>query len=443
MEYTELSLINACITHGKAYEVVSKVGGDDFSPQRRPIFATIKALCDEGSDPDLLTVAERMEAAGYEDVFDDLTQSAEFVTLGNIETQCKELKRNALSRKLKEAATTIARLAQDQDPETAYEQACNALNSLRAGDADDSLHAMNQILMGYMEDLERRFESDDVFDGLTTGYDEVDNRWMGLKPQNLIVVAGRPAMGKTTFGLNCVEHSVRQGNSWLVFSMEMSSDELAGKLISSAGHVPYSRLQNADLDGEDWPKLTSGVTLLKDGLLHVDERGGITVADMRARAYEILGKTGNLDGIMADYIQLMTGEGQSRENQIGSISRALKGLAKEFNIPVIAISQLNRKCEERPNKRPILSDLRDSGSIEQDANIVSFVYRDDVYNEDSPVKGVAEIITAKYRGGKIGTDCLAWRGEYQRFDNLEYRPDVESVAEQQEQAKSRGPDRSF
>ncbi len=437
MEYIELSLLNACITHGKAYEVMAKVGAEDFSDANRPIFKAVQQLADEGVEPDLLVVAEKLEHWGFEDPFNMLSESLEFISPGNVESQCKKLKQQALSRKLKQVSVQISRLAQSEDPESAYEQACNALMDLKASGQDDSLKYMNEMLKSYTEDLERRFESEDEFDGQATGFQAIDERWNGMKPQNLIVVAGRPGMAKTTFVLNMIENLVRQGQSWLFFSMEMSHDELTGKSISSTGRLSYTRLSNAKLVADDWPKLTSAVSLLRDGNLAVDDKPARSIQDMRARAYEVKQKFGRLDGIAADYLQLMRGEGRSREDEIGGLTRGLKQLAKELDCPVVIISQLNRKCEERNNKRPILADLRDSGAIEQDANIVAFIYRDDMYNKDSPLKGIAEINTAKFRGGKTGTDCLAWVGDYQRFDNLEHRPDVEAVAEQQEQPQSR------
>jgi replicative DNA helicase len=441
-QHYEAALIDACINKGATAEVLSKVQESDFSSQFRPIFSVIADLFERGLTPDIVSVmeeCERLEIAGLTETF----INSVLTVPGNakeVDTHCKELKRLAVGRKLKELAIQIAHWAADEEPDVAYEKASQAIMGIRSGDLEDTTKGMNEMLRESLEDLERRFESGEQFDGLATGFKVLDERLNGLKPENLIIIAGRPGHGKSTLALNVSENVVLDDKTVLLFNLEMSHKELMDKSLSSVGKLSFTRMSNASMREEDWPRLTFGAGRLKDKLLFVDSRSSLSVAEMRAKAYQIKAKHG-LDLIVVDYIQLMTSQGDTREREIGNISRGLKNLAAEMKCPVIAISQLNRKCEDRPNKRPLPSDLRDSGSLEQDANIIMFVYRDEVYDEDSPLKGVAEIITRKIRNGKPGTDCLEWKGDHQRFNHLDHRPDVEGIAE--EQAAPKRKSRAF
>ena len=439
-QHYEAALIDACMNKDATAEVAAKVSPSDFSRQFREIYEVILSLFNRGLRPDVISVLEECERAQIEGFRDTFINSVLEIP-GNsreVDTHCRELKRLATGRKLKELAIEINYWASEEDPDTAYEKASAAIMSVKSQADDQSMRPLTEILKNTYREIKEQFENPKSFNGLSTGYEDLDARWNGLKPQNLIYIAGRPAMGKTTLAMNIAEYNARQLKTVLVFSMEMSHDELSRKMISSATRLSFTRLSTGKLYGEDWNKLEAADNLLNGAPMYVDERGGLSVAQIRARCYQIKSK-GALDLVVIDYIQLMRGEGQSREQEIGGISRQLKEIAKELNVPVIAISQLNRKCEERPNKRPVLSDLRDSGSLEQDANIIAFVYRDEIYNdEDDQMKGIAEIITRKFRGGKVGTDVLGWAGDYQRFDNLEHRPDVEAIAERQASQKYGG-----
>lgn len=438
-QHYEAALIDACINKGATAEVLSKVNASDFSLRFRPIFEVIASQFERGMIPDVISVLEECEKL---DEVDELRNT--FVdsvlslpgSIRDVDTHCKELKRLAITRKLKELAISVNYWASEEDPEVAYEMASSALMELKGEDKEDTTKSMNEMLKESLEDLQRRFESSEEFDGLATGFPDIDARWNGMKPENLILIAGRPSHGKTTLALNIAENCVRNDKTVLFFNLEMSHKELTDKMLSSAGRLSFTRISNANMREEDWPKLTGGYNVLKDKPLFVDSRSSLSVAQMRGKAYQIKSKYG-LNLIVVDYIQLMQSKGDSREREIGNISRGLKNLAKEMGCPIIAISQLNRQCESRPNKRPLPSDLRDSGSLEQDANIITFIYRDEVYNEDSPLKGVAEAITRKIRGGKPGTDCLEWRGDNQCFMHLEHRPDVDSVIEDQEAGPKR------
>lgn len=435
--YYEVAILHAVLTEGAAAEVFAKLNDSNFGAAYREVFVIANELYERGLNPDFISVMDEAERRGYEGFQDLANDIASSPKPQNVGDYCKELKRLSVSRKLKDLAIQIQHWASSEDPETAYEMACDAVTKIKGSENEDSLRQIDAVMVESLKDIERRFEMGaDQFDGLPTGFKDVDERWMGMKPGNLILIPGRPGQGKTTFAMNICEYNAIHGKSVLVFSLEMEAKELADKCLSSTGRIDFGRIMSGKMQEDDWPRLTSAVSLLKGRKLFIDDRHSLTVAEMRAQAYRVK-KDHDLDLIMVDYLQLMTSKGHSRENEVANLSRGLKGLAKELGIPVIAVAQLNRKCEERKNKRPINSDLRESGSLEQDANIIAFVYRDDYYYEDSPLKGTAEIITGKGRALKVGTDCLAWQGRFQRFDNLDHRPDVESVIEQQENGGKR------
>ncbi|WP_114417422.1 replicative DNA helicase [Marinospirillum perlucidum] len=259
--------------------------------------------------------------------------------------------------------------------------------------------------------------------GLPTGFSDLDEMTSGLQPSDLVIVAGRPSMGKTTFAMNLVENAaVHTGKPVLVFSMEMPSSQLMMRIVSSLGRVEQNRLRTGNLEDADWDRITGTIRLIKDTKLFIDDTPGLSPNDMRTRTRRLTKEQGcNPALIMVDYLQLMRvpGNTENRTNEISEISRSLKALAKEFNCPVVALSQLNRGLEQRTNKRPIMSDLRESGAIEQDADVIAFVYRDEVYNPENPDnKGLAEVIIGKQRNGPVGSVHLLFTGKFTRFDNL-------------------------
>jgi replicative DNA helicase len=242
----------------------------------------------------------------------------------------------------------------------------------------------------------------------------------GLQNSDLIIIAGRPSMGKTSFAMNIVENAaIKSKVPVAVFSMEMPGEQLVMRMMSSLGRIDQHKIRTGKLDDTDWPRMTSAVNLLSEAPIYIDDTPGLNPIEVRSRARRIKREHG-LGLIVLDYLQLMqtSGSSENRATEISEISRALKGLAKELNVPVIALSQLNRSLEQRPNKRPIMSDLRESGAIEQDADVITFIYRDEVYNEESPDKGTAEIIIGKQRNGPIGTARLTFLGKYTRFENF-------------------------
>jgi replicative DNA helicase len=254
-----------------------------------------------------------------------------------------------------------------------------------------------------------------------TGFHDLDQKTSGLQPGDLIIVAGRPSMGKTAFSINIGENvALDTGLPVAIFSMEMGGAQLVMRMIGSVGRLDQHRLRTGKLGEDDWQRLTYALGKLNEAPVFIDETPGLNVLELRARARRLMRQCGKLGLIIIDYLQLMAGSGggENRATEISEISRALKSLAKELHVPVIALSQLNRSLEQRPNKRPVMSDLRESGAIEQDADVILFIYRDEVYNPDTQDKGKAEIIISKQRNGPIGMVPLAFLGEYTRFESL-------------------------
>jgi replicative DNA helicase len=286
---------------------------------------------------------------------------------------------------------------------------------------EGGLIGVNDLLKATVQRIDELFRSGSDITGVPSGIVDLDTRTSGWQPGELIILAARPSMGKTALALNFVESAMfSQNRPVLVFSMEMPSAAMVMRMMSSVGRIDQGRMRNGKLTEEDWPKLSSAVAKMKDKLLFVDDTPGLSPQDLRARVRRIAREHGNPGMIMVDYLQLMqiAGSSEGRTQEISEISRSLKAIAKEFDCPVIALSQLNRGVEQRPNKRPMNSDLRESGAIEQDADVILFIYRDEYYNEDSPEKGIAELIIGKQRNGEIGTCRAAFIGKYTRFDNL-------------------------
>ena len=281
--------------------------------------------------------------------------------------------------------------------------------------------AMEPLLQGALERIEELFQSGGEILGLTTGFIDLDRMTSGLQDSDLVIVAGRPSMGKTAFAMNLVENAASGSEKpILVFSMEMPAEQLVIRMMSSLGKIDQTRVRTGKLEQEDWPKLSAAMAKLKEANVFIDDTPALTPTEVRSRARRVAREQGSLGMIMVDYLQLMSGSNASegRVQEISQISRELKGLAREYECPMIALSQLSRNVEQRPNKRPVNADLRESGAIEQDADVIAFIYRDEVYNEDSPDKGTAEIILGKQRNGPIGTCRLMFMGKYTRFENL-------------------------
>lgn len=279
---------------------------------------------------------------------------------------------------------------------------------------------ISTLLAAATERIDTLYHSDQDITGLPTGFKDLDAMTSGFQDGDLIIVAGRPSMGKTTFAMNVVEHAaIKTKKPVLVFSMEMPGEALAMRIMSSLGHIDQHKIRTGKLEDDDWPRLTSAVSMLSEAPMFVDDTPSMSPAELSARARRVARVHGQLGLIVVDYLQLMQVPGfkENRTTEITEISRALKALAKELNAPVVALSQLNRGLEQRNDKRPVMSDLRESGALEQDADVILFIYRDEVYNEESPNKGIAEIIISKQRNGPIGKIKLTFLGRYTRFEN--------------------------
>ena len=285
---------------------------------------------------------------------------------------------------------------------------------------------IKQVVLNALEVIERASKTRGTVTGIPTGFIDLDYKLSGLQRSDLILIAARPSMGKTAFVLNIAQHvAFRQNLSVAVFSLEMSKEQLVNRLFSLESHVDAQLLRTGNLKDTDWEKLIEGAGIIGKSRLIIDDTSGISIAEMRSKCRKFKLEQ-NLDLIIIDYLQLMSGSSkrsnESRQQEISEISRSLKGLARELNVPVIALSQLSRAVESRNDKRPMLSDLRESGAIEQDADVCMFIYSDDYYNHDSEDKNIAEIIIAKQRNGPIGTIRLAWMPQYTRFGNEERQP---------------------
>lgn len=428
----EQSVLGSLMLDERAWESVAETlqDNDFYRHDHRLIFRAVQHLVAQEQPIDVVTVAEELEERGqlekaggpaYLSRLVDMTPS-----IDNCAAYAEIVRERSQQRRLIEAATDIMQRAYETEGEsslTLISDAEKAIALIAEGSRKDGgPQAVGPILKNTLETLERMFEQPDGLTGLTTGFTEIDARTSGLQKADLVIVAARPSMGKTTYSMNLVENALlATKRPCLVFSMEMPSESIVMRMLSSIGRIDQTRIRSGKLIDEDWPKLSAAVNLLKDLPLYIDDTPALTPQEMRARARKVYRENNNdLAMIMVDYLQLMrvSGKSEGRTQEISEISRTLKAIAKEFNCPMVALSQLNRSLEQRPNKRPVMSDLRESGAIEQDADIIQFIYRDEVYNEDSPDKGVAEIITGKHRNGPIGIDRLAFIGKYTRFENL-------------------------
>jgi len=338
-------------------------------------------------------------------------------TTANVHAYAKIVKNKSALRRLARLGTNLVQQAHSNEKaETIIDNAQFEVLSLDDDNQSDVL-TISEILPGVVDGIDERFQNGGETVGLSTGFCDLDEMTLGFCESDLIIVAGRPSMGKTAFTTNIARHVAIEGKSSLVFSMEMPADQIVNREIAAIGRLNLSKIRKGDLEDEDWPRLTTAVGKLNNIKLLIDDSPSLTVGQVRSRARRAVKKHG-VDLIVIDYLQLMKGDGENQTHSIELISKGLKSLAKELKVPVVALSQLNRELEKRSNKRPMMSDLRQSGSIEQDADLILFIYRDEVYNENSTDKGTAEIIIAKQRNGELGTARLIFRGKYCRFDNF-------------------------
>ena len=395
------------------------------------IFTQMAKLVEAGEPIDVITLSEALNSNDQLQQVGGLPYLAELAnntpSAANIRAYATVVRERSSLRALINAANEIVdsgynREGRDSD-ELLDEAERRIMQIAEERPKEGGPQAVNPLLKGAVERIDELFNSEETITGVSTGFTDLDEKTSGLQKSDLIIVAARPSMGKTAFAVNLVENAVlNQDKPVMVFSMEMPANAIIMRMISAIGRIHLGKVLSGKLGEEDWPKLTTAVSKLKDRPLFIDDTPALTPTEIRSRARRIAREHGDLAMIMIDYLQLMqvAGSSEGRTAEISEISRSLKAIAKEFNCPVIALSQLNRSLEQRPNKRPINSDLRESGAIEQDADVIMFIYRDEYYNEESQDKGIAEIIIGKQRNGPTGTTKLAFIGHFTRFDNLAF-----------------------
>ena len=404
---------------------------DFYRYDHRLIFHNIGKLISQAKPADVITVYEQLQAAGKAEEVGGLAYlnalAQNTPSAANIRRYAEIVRDRGVLRQLVTIADEISAGAfnpQGRDVRQLLDEAESKVFAIaeEGSRGQKGFLEIQPLLTQVVERIDELYHRDNQSDitGVPTGFVDLDRMTSGMQGGDLIIVAGRPSMGKTAFSLNIGEHvAVEQGLPVAVFSMEMAGTQLAMRMLGSVGRLDQSRLRIGKLNDEDWPRLTHAIQKMNEAQLYIDETPGLSPVELRARARRLARQCGKLGLIIVDYLQLMSGNGsgENRATEISEISRSLKGLAKELGCPLIALSQLNRSLEQRPNKRPVMSDLRESGAIEQDADVILFIYRDQVYNPDSPDKGTAEIIIGKQRNGPIGTVRLTFLGEYTKFDN--------------------------
>jgi replicative DNA helicase len=428
----EQSVLGGLMLDNQTWDSVSDkvVESDFYRRDHRQIFRTIEQLADKQIPFDVITLSESLESIGELENCGGLsylgTLAKDTPSAANIVAYANIVRDRSVLRQLIHVGTEISDSAFNTEGretadllENAERQVFNIAEQRQRGQGGFS--TIKSLLAVAVDKIEALFEQEGSITGAATGFTDFDELTSGLQPADLIIVAGRPSMGKTTIAMNMAENIAIKGDKPVaVFSMEMPGDSLAMRMMSSLGRIDQHKIRTGKLEDDEWPRLTSAINMLAETKLFIDDTPALTPTEVRSRARRLAREHGQLGLIVLDYLQLMQSpsSGDNRVQQISDISRGLKALAKELNVPVVALSQLNRNLEQRPNKRPMMSDLRESGAIEQDADLIVFVYRDEVYNEDSPDKGIAEIIVGKQRNGPLGTVRLTFLGQYTRFENF-------------------------
>ncbi|MDE6388214.1 MAG: replicative DNA helicase [Lachnospiraceae bacterium] len=426
----EQSVIGSMIMDREAIVVASEIvlGEDFYNKQYGVVFDAMVELNDEGKPVDLVTLQDRLkekdvppEVSSLEFIRDLITAVP---TSANIKYYANIVAEKATLRKLIRLNEEIANtcyVGKDSLEDILSDTEKRVFDLVQRKNAGEFV-PIRQIVMNAMDNIERASHNKGNVTGVATGFLDLDYRTAGMQPSDLILVAARPSMGKTAFVLNIAEYvAFRQNKTVAIFSLEMSKEQLVNRLFSMESRVDSQHLRTGNLSDVEWEKLIESAGVIGKSNLIIDDTPGISISEMRSkcRKYKL---EHNLEMIIIDYLQLMSGSGRStdsRQQEISDISRSLKALARELHVPVIALSQLSRAVEQRPDHRPMLSDLRESGAIEQDADVVMFIYRDDYYNKDTEKKGIVEIIIAKQRNGPIGTIELAWLPDFTKFANLQ------------------------
>jgi replicative DNA helicase len=400
---------------------------DFYKSSHGHIFTAITSLFSQGEAADWVTVTEELRRRGLLESIGDpsvfVSLQANTPSIGNAEYYAKIIEELALLRRLVSVAGEITELGYSlpEDVTGVLDKAESLVFDVAQRRVVDSMTPLHELLGQGLDHLQRLYDQGDSITGLATGYADLDELLSGLQPSNLVVIGARPAMGKTAFALGMVAHAgIKLGVPTLLFSLEMSHMELTQRLLGSEARVDANRMRTGHLREGDWAKVGNAISRMSDAPIYIDDNPNLTVMDIRARARRLKSRVG-LGLVVVDYLQLMTGRhgAENRQVEVSEISRGLKILARELEVPVVALSQLSRGLEMRQDKRPMLADLRESGSIEQDSDVVMFIYRDEIYNpESTESQGTAEIIVAKHRNGPTGVQRLAFIGHHTRFDNM-------------------------
>ena len=430
----EQAVLGGLMLDGLSLEKISDLlrPEDFYRADHRQIYAAAVALADANQPFDAVMVAEwlakrdLLESVGGVAYLSALLDAVP--TAANIQAYALTIREHSIMRRLIEIGTQIVQLGYQPEGRSAQEVLEFAEREIFAlADAGERVkrgfRPIKELMSVAMERVTELFGREEAITGQATGFTDFDDMTSGLQAGDLVIVAGRPSMGKTTFAMNMAEHIAIAGKKAVaVFSMEMPGEQLALRMLSSIGRVDQTRVRTGRLEDKDWHRLTSAVGILGQTEIFIDDTPALSPSDLRSRARR-LARTCDLGVVVVDYLQLMQvpGSKENRTNEISEISRSLTAIAKELEVPVVALSQLNRSLEQRPNKRPVMSDLRESGAIEQDADLIVFIYRDEVYDKESEQKGMAEIIIGKQRNGPIGNLFLTFRGQNTRFED--YAPD--------------------
>ena len=429
----EQSLLGSVLLENEAlFKVLEIIKKDDFYREsNRQIYQAMIDLYEKNEPTDLITVTEvlkrknKLDEVGGASYLADLLEN--IPTAANIEYYAKIIRQKSILRNLIHSATEIVSKATtaEENVEDILDFSEKTIFQISEEQTKQSFYPLKTILKSTFKDIERLYEKKQLITGMPSGFTELDSKTSGFQPSDLIIIAGRPSMGKTAFALNVAQHASQEAHIAIaLFSLEMSKEQLALRMLCSEARVDNHKLRTGFIAESDWGKLSMAAGKLADSKMYIDDTPGITVFEMRAKSRRLKAEHG-LGMIIVDYLQLMAGSknrSDSREQEISEISRSLKGLAKELHVPVIALSQLNRKVEDRIDKRPHMADLRESGAIEQDADVILFIYRDEVYHPDSDEsKGKAEVIIGKQRNGPTGEIQLSFINEYTRFENYSHR----------------------
>ena len=425
----EQSVLGSILLKDKGFLQVNEyISAPDFYREsHRIIFGAMVELFDRSEPQDMLTLTSylsdtnQLESVGGASYLATLTHTVPVTA--NIESYARIIRQKSVLRNLINASSDIAqRCFEEQDDiDQLVDEAEQAIFEIAGNKSATEFTSLRAIIPESFKTVEKLYERKELITGIPTGYSELDKMTAGLQPSDLIILAGRPSMGKTALALNIAQHAALVDKTGVaIFSLEMSKDQLAMRLLSSVGRIDSQKIRTGRLQNEDWPHLSRAAGMLSEAPIHIDDTPALSIPEMRSKMRR-LASHNDIGLILVDYLQLMRGRiSENRTQEISDISRSLKALAKEHDVPVLALSQLNRGLESRTDKRPMMSDLRESGAIEQDADVICFIYRDEVYNknEDNPDKGIAEIIIGKQRNGPTGVTRLFFKKEYTMFENL-------------------------